>query len=312
MNNINDEILNVLFKTISQINESKSLSITYAKELFYSSLKRKNNNPDTILYYKNIFCRIDKFFIENNVRETNQINDELLNRLIDDSLNDDLSANYINKMVSAIKYMIKTLSEQNFISSVSFKVKKLKVPEKRLDIIENDVLKQIFEFIETQDLKTNLIVSMLLVTGLRRKELSLVKINNISFADNSIIVEDSKTKVIRTVFFPEELNETIKSYLKVYKPKTYLFEKEAKGVPLAPRSISRILEKIKVCLKLEKLSAHQFRHTFGTIIYEASKDIELTRQLLGHSNYVMTKRYVHHSKDKLKSQYEKFNPLKSL
>ena len=311
--NINkDEILNVLFNAISQINESKSLSISQAKEAFYHSLKRKNNNSDTIQYYKNIFCRVDKFFIENDIQQTNQINDSVLNLLIDECLDLNLSANYINKLISGIKYMIKTLSEQNLIDSVNFKVKKLKVPEKRLDIIESDILKTIFQFIETQDLKTHLVVSMLLVTGLRRKELSLIKINNISLFDNSILIEDSKTKVVRTIFFPIELNNTITSYLKAYKPKTYLFEKETRGVPIEPRTITRILNKIKVCLNLEKLSAHQFRHTFGTIIYEASKDIELTRQLLGHSNYVMTKRYVHHSKDKLKSQYEKFNPLKSL
>ena len=257
MNNIKDEILNVLFQTISQINESKSLKISYAKELFYSSLKRKNNNPDTIQYYKNIFCRIDKFFLEYDVTDTKQLNDEFLNHLIDDSLKANLSANYINKMVSALKYMVKTLSEQDFINAVHFKVKKLKVPEKRLDIIESDVLKRIFEFIENQDLKTYLIVSMLLATGLRRKELSLVKLNNISFSDNTIIVEDSKTKVIRTIFFPDEIKDAIISYLKVFKPKTYLFEKDTKGIPIAPRSISRVLEKIKVCLNLEKLSAHQ-------------------------------------------------------
>lgn len=308
----NDEILNVLMKTISQINDTKSLSITYAKELFYLSLKRKNNNIDTIRYYQNIFCRIDKFFIDHNIKETAQINDDLLNQLVDECLSEDLSANYINKLVSAIKYLVKTLMDQDLISPIHFKVKKLKVPEKRLDIIESNVLKKIFNFIETQDLRTYLIVSMLLATGLRRKELTLVKLRNISFDDNSIIIEDSKTKVIRTIFFPVELNNTIKLYLKTCSPKTYLFEKETKGIPIEPRTISRVLEKIKVCLNLDKLSAHQFRHTFGTIIYESSKDIELTRQLLGHSNYMMTKRYVHHSKDKLKSQYEKFQPLKSL
>ncbi len=308
----NDEILNVLMKTISQINDTKSLSITYAKELFYLSLKRKNNNIDTIRYYQNLFCRIDKFFFDNDVKETSDINNQLLNKLIDECLKENLSANYINKLISAIKYLIKTLSEQDFISPIHFKVSKLKVPEKRLDIIDSSVLKEIFNFIETQDLRTYLIVSMLLTTGLRRKELTLIKLNNISLNDNSIIVEDSKTKVVRTIFFPMELNDSIKMYLKTHKPKTYLFEKDTKGIPIEPRTITRVLEKIKVCLNLEKLSAHQFRHTFGTIIYESSKDIELTRQLLGHSNYVMTKRYVHHSKDRLKSQYEKFQPLKSL
>ena len=92
----------------------------------------------------------------------------------------------------------------------------------------------------------------------------------------------------------------------------FIFQKTNSIDPISPRSITDLLTKIKKELKLEKLSAHQFRHTFGTLIYEASKDIELTRQLLGHTNYTMTKRYVHHSIDKLKKQYEQHNPFQSV
>lgn len=308
--NSQQEIIDKMITILSDLNEIKSISIISAKKLFLQTLKAKNNNIDTIKYYENIFYRIDNFFNENHINETNQINDNLLILLINQSLNEDLSANYINKMVSSIKYMMKTLAEQKIINPVTFTVSKLKEPEKRLNIIENNVLKTIFKYLETQDLKTNLIVSMLLATGLRRKELSLLKIKNIDLTEQSILVEDSKTKQTRYVFFTKELGSNIKLYIETYNPKTFLFEKSS-NEPISPRSISRILDKIKICLNLEELSAHQFRHTFGTIVYEASKDIELTRQLLGHSNYMMTKRYVHHSKDKLKSQYDQFNPFKS-
>ncbi len=308
--NSQQEIINKMINMLSDLNESKSISIYSAKKLFLATLTAKNNNSDTIKYYKNIFYRIDNFFKVHQIKETNQINDNLLISLINQSLNEQLSANYINKMISSIKYMMKTLAEQKIINPVTFTVSKLKEPEKRLNVIEHDNLLKIFNFIETQDLKTNLIVSMLLATGLRRKELSLIKLKNISLEEQCILIEDSKTKQTRYVFFTKELGISIKLYVDTYNPVTYLFEKDFEE-PISPRSISRILNKIKICLNLEELSAHQFRHTFGTIVYEASKDIELTRQLLGHSNYMMTKRYVHHSKDKLKSQYDQFNPFKS-
>ena len=308
--NLQQEIIDSMINALTDMKKSKSIPIYSAKNLFFEILIAKNDNPDTIKYYKNTFYRIDNFFKELNVTETNQIDDSLLLKLVNSSLDNGLSANYINKMLSAIKFMIKTLAEQKYINPITFTVKKLKEPEKRLDVIETSTLVKIFNFIENENIKTNLIVSMLLATGLRRKELSLVRIENINFSDNSILIVDSKTKLTRYVFFPSELGNTLKLYLNSYKPDIFLFEKD-KGQPISPRSISKILNKIKICLNLEKLSAHQFRHTFGTIVYEASKDIELTRQLLGHSNYVMTKRYVHHSKDKLKSQYDMFNPFKS-
>lgn len=302
--NINDLISKLLEAT-----DTKSIKIKTAKTLFFNCLKTNNADNDTINYYKNIFYRIDRFFSTNNIDETSQINDKILMEFITDCMKDNLSANYINKLVGAIKYMIRTLAKFGYIDYVEFKIKKLKEVENRINSIEQTTLSKILNFVATQDYKTKSIVYLLLATGVRRKELANIKLENLDFNKNSITLETTKTKVIRTCFFTNEVKDILKIYLRDFKPKTYLFEGSMPGKAIPPRNISKVLEKIKVCLEIDSLSAHQFRHTFGTCIFNASLDIELTRELLGHSSYNMTRRYIHNSKERLREKYDLYNPL---
>lgn len=305
-----NENIKEFISLILRESEIKSLDISTAKDLFFNCLKIKNVSEDTIKYYKNIFYRLDDFMLRHEIKETSQINDDMLRKLINEGLQQNLSACYINKLIAACKYLINLLSKANYIDPVLFKVEKLKEVENRIDDLSNDEINLLLREISNMNLKNQLVVLLLLATGVRRTELVNIKLENIDFEKNCIILDFTKTKNIRTCFFTNEISLLLKKYIKKYKSKLYLFE-ASPGIHLKPARISKILEKIKVCLNLDKLSAHQFRHTFGTIIYNSSMDIELTRELLGHSNYNMTRRYIHNSKDKLKEKYDMFNPLKS-
>lgn len=305
-----NENIKEFISLILRESEIKSLDISTAKDLFFNCLKIKNVSEDTIKYYKNIFYRLDDFMLRHEIKETSQINDDMLRKLINEGLQQNLSACYINKLIAACKYIINLLSKANYIDPVLFKVEKLKEVENRIDDLSNDEINLLLREISNMNLKNQLVVLLLLATGVRRTELVNIKLENIDFEKNCIILDFTKTKNIRTCFFTNEISLLLKKYIKEYKPKLYLFE-ASPGIHLKPARISKILEKIKVCLNFDKLSAHQFRHTFGTIIYNSSMDIELTRELLGHSNYNMTRRYIHNSKDKLKEKYDMFNPLKS-
>jgi site-specific recombinase XerD len=46
-------------------------------------------------------------------------------------------------------------------------------------------------------------------------------------------------------------------------------------------------------LKLEGLSLHSFRHTFGTRLGEAGASAHVIKQLMGHSAITVSQRYVH-------------------
>ncbi|MDO7253926.1 tyrosine-type recombinase/integrase [Helicobacter cappadocius] len=50
-------------------------------------------------------------------------------------------------------------------------------------------------------------------------------------------------------------------------------------------------------LKQEKCGLHMLRHSFASFVYERTKDITLTQNLLGHSSIETTKIYVHSTTD---------------
>lgn len=302
--NIDDLILH-----LAKMKEFKSMPIFKAKELFFIVLKENNTNPNTIKYYENSFYKLDYFIEKFNVSETKDVTDDFLRLIISNGLDMNLSENYINKITGTAKTMIHRLAEAGYIDDVLFKVKKLKVPEKRLNTITNENQLVIFNNLSKFSLKDQLIICILFDSGIRRNELANIKLENIDLITCSMYLTVTKTGVPRIAFFTKTCKNILLDYLKQYHPKKYLFEGNIPGNPIAPRSISNRLEKIKKCLNLDSLSAHQFRHTFATNVYDSSHDIELTRELCGHAQYTMTKRYVHQTSQKLKIEYDKIESI---
>lgn len=303
-NNIDELIAKLL-----QATETKSIKVEDAIKIFYRLLDSKGVRPMTIKYYQNLYTSLKPFLRKHNITMTSEINDELLITLIEESKVKGHKESYINKLIAALKYLISLLYKYEYISNYEFKTCKLKERENPIQTIDLSYLPKILQAAKDISYKCYTIVSVLLATGVRRTELINIKLSNLNLNDNSIFLETTKTGNIRYVFFNDDVKETIKFYLAKYNPNFYLFETD-EGKMYNPHTISTYLDKIKKVCKIEKLSAHQFRHTFATEIYNSSQNIELTRVTLGHTNYAMTKRYIHHSKNETKILYSKFFNIK--
>lgn len=296
----------IVINMLASMRDAKSLNLCSAKEIFFSTIRLKKVRKATIIYYRNLFYRLDDDFKKFSISETSDLDTLHVNKLIDYWLNEELSANYINKMIKAIRYMLKVIAKQGAITPPKLDVELLREDEHRIDKIEDNELKDIISYVLNQSLKVQAIVFILLVTGVRRTELTEILLENVNMDEKTILLETTKVGEVRTVFFTDEVKETLKKYLEEYKPVKYLFEVRP-GIKNSPLSISRILERIKNSLNLDTLSAHKFRHTFATMLYEMTNDIEYTRILLGHHDTTMTKRYIHHSTKKNKERYDELN-----
>ncbi len=303
---MSENSIDLLVQLLAEMNKVKSISINSAKEIFFSILKIKNVRSSTTTYYKNLFYRLDKDFVKFNINETNQLDTKNVSNLISNWIDEGLSNNYINKLIKAIRYILKLLKDYDYISTPCLKVELLKEEENRINKIEDNDLNKIIDYVLTSPLKYQAIIFVLLYTGVRRTELTQILLRNVNLTNNSILLETTKVGEIRTVFFTSEVNIILNRYLESYKPIKYLFE-VSPGVAYKPEGITRILDRIKKSLNLDTLSAHQFRHTFATKLFEASCDIEFTRVLLGHHDTTMTMRYIHHSTSINKERYDKLN-----
>jgi len=72
------------------------------------------------------------------------------------------------------------------------------------------------------------------------------------------------------------------------------------GTPWTPSQVSRAVRSHLDNLGIDA-SAHQLRHRFGTRAYEASKDIRVVSELMGHSSITTTQGYVAWSQTEARS-----------
>jgi integrase/recombinase XerC len=67
-----------------------------------------------------------------------------------------------------------------------------------------------------------------------------------------------------------------------------------RGGPLSPRAIRyRFAFWLRRARTGRALSVHSLRHTFGTLLYRATKDLVLVSRALGHRDVTSTQRYAH-------------------
>ena len=185
-------------------------------------------------------------------------------------------------------------------------------------------------------LTDELIVEILLLTGIRSEELCHITLRDLPThhgKDVILIREKRKGQRPRAVVISHELIEKIEAYVKTArkgaKPGGPLFANE-KGYRLLKTRVKRngkwiivkertsrmsyptLYRKIKrIARKAEvpNLRPHSLRHTFGSIFYAVDHDIAATAKMMGHKTVQTTQRYIGVFDDSLREQARKFGEL---
>ena len=152
------------------------------------------------------------------------------------------------------------------------------------------------------------IVRLILYTGIRVSELVGLDVDDVNFEDHSIIVT-RKGGATDAVFFDDETEVCIREYLterlemkNIDKTEKALFLSLQKR-RISVRAVENLVKKYAAtALPLHKgISPHRLRATFGTDLYESSKDIYVTSKRLGHENISTTTIYAEVTKEKEKA-----------
>ena len=184
-------------------------------------------------------------------------------------------------------------------------------------------------------------VIIALYTGLRKEEVLGLRWRDIDFESNTLRVRHTCTKVGTKIVYSEK-TKTPKSKRDLWMIKglpEYLMSLQKKqseyrsffgdgyktlkdidnndidlicvwpdGKPIKPDNLSRTFSKLLKKYSLRNIRFYDLRHSFGTYLYEETKDLKVVSDYLGHSNISTTADIYVKSKDKhIKDTLASFN-----
>lgn len=210
-----------------------------------------------------------------------------------------LNAKTISKKLSALRSFSSFLNDNgvkiNLKSDDSVKVAKT-LPK---PITHARILEAIYQ----ADTQERLVVVMLYTLGLRVSELASLKVEDISMEWVRVLGKGSKQRDVPLLSFVKKM---IDEYLTSFGIKKFLFEN--KGEKLSENSLRYIVNKAFKRVSL-KVTPHQLRHSYATVLLNHNARIADVSELLGHSSMATTQIYTKLGSALKQQNYNKAHPL---
>jgi len=146
-----------------------------------------------------------------------------------------------------------------------------------------------------KDFRCNAMIYLAYTLGLRPKEISLITLDDISFAKNEIVLSNRKNTVPLRLPLPEETLKAIVVYMNVRPQVDHRTLFVNLTAPYRPISHYTVSYDISACLRKTGISesAYCLRHTYAQNLLEAGASIFQVKEMLGHDRIQTTQRYIH-------------------
>lgn len=160
-------------------------------------------------------------------------------------------------------------------------------------------VKQLFASLSTSSpgsLRTSAMIYLGYTLGLRPKEISLIRLDDISFSQQEITIPDRKSNNPIKLPLPEVTIKAIAVYIVGGRPQTddraLFLTFRVPHKPISPGSVSH---DISTAMRKANLpsSAYWLRHTYAQNLLQAGVSIFEIKQMMGHDKIQTTQRYIH-------------------
>jgi site-specific recombinase XerD len=194
----------------------------------------------------------------------------------------------IRNHLQGIRFVYKKLYKRNdIIQEIPYPKQTKKLPV----ILSSKELKLLFS--NAHGLKHRLVLKIAYGGGLRRNEISRLKLTDIDSKNHLIRIENSKGNKYRYTLLPKSLLPELREYYFKYRPKRYLFNGRIKGFPYSEEGLrwtfSQALQKSGI---QKQVSLHSLRHSFASHLLSIGTDLFTIQKLMGHDDIRTTMVYL--------------------
>lgn len=227
----------------------------------------------------------------------------------------------IARKMSSIRSFYKYMLKEHFIESNPFsEISSPKLDKMLPKLLYPEEIDQLFDSIDVKEpvgKRDYAMLELLYGTGIRVSEFCNLKVSDIDFFNNSMIVMGKGSKE-RYLPIHDSIRSALLDYLefarndllkKAKEEPTDILFLNYRGGALTPRGVRVILNTINEnAANTMHISPHMLRHSFATHLLDNGADLRSVQELLGHVNLSTTQIYTHVTTERLKDEYQKFHP----
>ena len=263
--------------------------MTHLRKLLLEELQRRNYSHETIRSYVHA--------VEDFARRFNCPPDRLGPRHIREYQAElfqkrKLSSGTVGIRLAALRFFYtKTLRRNWSIADTPYPKRTHRLPT----ILSQEEVAQLIDAARTPC--ERILLMTLYATGLRRSELTHLKISDIDSQRMVVHIRDGKGRKDRDVMLSPKLLTALRTDWRFYhrQSSTWLFPSNyRKDRPIDTKTVWHACQKAAQRAGLQKrVHPHTLRHCFATHLYEAGTDLRAIQVLLGHEDLKDTLIYVH-------------------
>ena len=285
----------------------------------YMLLERSMSDNTNVSYLSDLKKLIQYLDIQNIEILPQDIKSKELIEFIDFIAEIGLSDKTQARIISAIKSFYKFLIMEDIISinpTVSLEIPRLgrKLPT----VLSVEEIEKIIKSIDVSfslGHRNRAIIEVLYGCGLRVTELTELKISNLFFDEDFIIITGKGDKQ-RLVPIGSAAKREIHNYLISFRNhitakkehQDYLFLNR-RGSKLTRVQIFYIVKEACETAEITKtVSPHTFRHSFATHLIEGGADLRAVQEMLGHESITTTEIYTHINREYLRETVITYHP----
>jgi integrase/recombinase XerD len=302
------------------MNQNKTLSYNVHIYIVDYLKIQRNFSKNTISTYSYGFMKFIKFLksqkIDINTFEITHIDYNLLLEYITFLRNEKNCSKTINNRIAIIKSFVEyTTIKFPEMLEIYRQLKQLKKIKEEVKIHKYLTIKEIHLIInEAKDnIKYLTMIAILYNCALRVSELANLKVDDMNLNNNTfIIIENGKGNKSRKLPLSKEVTKILNQYLKVYKPKYFVFENKY-NTKYSNKGVSYIFEKYYNKAKEKckdktmfnpKPHCHLLRHSRGVHMVDAGISLFEIKEFFGHSSISTTEIYARSSQEQMKKILE--------
>ena len=303
-------------KSINLQKQTTKMDFNTAFEQMKKIKKNQNLSDETIVFYESVKKSFTKFWAGDNFCDN--IKQDTVENYIHHlkSKNPPISSVTINTYLRGLRAILYFFMEQGYTQE--FKISLIKedktVKETYTDAELNVLMKKPnVKECDFSEYRNWVLSNYLLATGNRLSTVCNIKIGDIDFQNNEILLTKVKNRRQHIIPLSPKLSKILIDYLQFRKGEKsdYLFCNRY-GEQLNKSAITSAIKRYNRKRGVDKTSIHLYRHTFAKKWILNGGDIFRLQSILGHSSIDIVKEYVAMFGSDLKNNFDKFNPLDNL